>query len=320
MSTKRGNIGRACLVLGLAAALASLTACGGSSKSQTGGGDPKTDKLAQVLARGTLVEYFEPDYPPQSMNVKGATRPANTKCRANQLTSAEVTGYDNAVTKLLAAKLGVEACFVSPTWTEVTSGNWGDRWDVTYGSGSINADRMQRLYMTQPYYAVPNYYFVRVGSPAHHASDLDGKRIGSCSSCSHEAYLKGELVIPGVEITLNVKNPQSVTYETEGPGLRAAAAGRVDAFLAAEPVGNALIKEGVKLRRLPELAFTYYPSGFVDKSSGLSETAFVNKIDELIQGFEADGTLKNESLKWFGHDYVTAAAKYDLSALHQEVK
>ena len=73
----------------------------------------------------------------------------------------------------------------------------GDRWDIAYGSGSINADRMQRLYMTQPYYAVPNYYFVAADSPARHAADLDGKRVGACASCSHEAYLKGELEIPG---------------------------------------------------------------------------------------------------------------------------
>ena len=46
------------------------------------------------------------------MSVKGATRPAGTKCAANQLTAPEVTGYDNEVPKLIAKKLGVEPCFV----------------------------------------------------------------------------------------------------------------------------------------------------------------------------------------------------------------
>lgn len=148
---------RALSALALAAVVAATAACGGSDDgSSSAGGDPAKDKLAQILARGTLVEYFEPDYPPQSLNVKGAQRAANTKCTANQLTAPGVTGYDNEITKLIAKELGVEACFVSPTWTEVTSGNWGDRWDIVYGSGSINSDRMQRLYMTQPYYAVPN--------------------------------------------------------------------------------------------------------------------------------------------------------------------
>src|SRR4051812_17936420 len=258
---------RCCAVAAVVALMVIPAGCGSDStdpsKAAAKGAataDPTKDKLAQIQSRGTLVEYFEDDYPPQSMKVKGATRPAGTKCADDQLTAPEVTGYDNDVPKLIAQKLGVEACFVEPTWTEVTAGNWGDRWDIAYGSGSINEDRMQRLYMTQPYYAVPNGYFVAKDSKYRHASDLNGKRIGSCADCSHEMYLKGQLVIPSVDIKRNVKRPQLVTYETERPGLVAAAKGKIDAFLAADPVGLARIKEGAKLRELPENAFTYYPS------------------------------------------------------------
>jgi polar amino acid transport system substrate-binding protein len=282
--------------------------------------DPSTDKLAQIKARGTLVGYHEADYPPQSMQVKGAKRAADTKCAETQLTANEVTGFDNETTKLVAKALGVEACFATPSWTEVTAGNWGDRWDIAYGSGSINRDRMQRLYMTQPYYAVPNYYFVATGSPARHASDLDGKRIGACASCSHELYLKGQLDIPGIDIKRNVKNPKVVTYETEAPGLAATAKGKIDAFLAAEPVGKAQIDGGLKLRQLPEVAFTYYPSGFVDKSSGLDSRAFVAKVDEIVRTAQNDGSLQNLSQKFFGPDYIPPAAAYDIDAIGQEIK
>jgi polar amino acid transport system substrate-binding protein len=309
--------------LGLAAAVAS--GCGDDDMTRkapaaAAQADAETDKLAQVVARGTLVGYHEADYPPQSMEIEGAERPAGTKCAEIQLTANQVTGFDNEMTKLVAEALGVEACFATPSWTEVTSGNWGDRWDIAYGSGSINADRMQRLYMTQPYYAVPNYYFVAVDSPVRHAADLNGKRIGACASCSHEAYLKGELEIPGVEIRMNVDDPQLVTYETERPGLAATAKGKIDAFLAAEPVGRAQIKRGVELRRLPEPAFTYYPSGFVDKSSGLASRAFVEKVNQIVQGAQADGTLLELSRRFFGRDYITAAAAYDIDAIGQELK
>ena len=302
-----------------------ITACGsssdgGSTSTTAGLASATKDKLAQVLARGTLVGYHEADYPPQSMDVKGAARPAGTKCTPTQLTANQVTGYDSDTTKLVAKRLGVEACFATPTWTEVTAGNWGDRWDIAYGSGSINEDRMQRLYMTQPYYAVPNYYFVPTGSPARHASDLNGKKIGSCAGCSHEMYLKGQLVIPGVPVKLNVKKPQAVGYETEGPGLTATAKSKIDAFLAAEPVGQARIKEGLRLRRLPEVAFTYVPSGFVDKSSGLNSKAFVAKVNSIVQTAEKDGTLKKQSLKYVARDYIPKAAAYDINALNQTVR
>ena len=169
-----------------------LTACGGSDGSDGGASaDPSKDKLAQILARGTLVEYFEPDYPPQSMSVEGATRPAGTKCDDNQLTAAEVTGYDNEVPKLVAKELGVEACFVSADLDR------GDRpgTGVTAGTSPTaparsTTDRMERLYMTQPYYAVPNRYFVAKDSAFEKPSDLNGKKIGACAGCSHELYLE----------------------------------------------------------------------------------------------------------------------------------
>jgi polar amino acid transport system substrate-binding protein len=282
-------------------------------------GDPSTDKLAQIVARGTLILSTDPVYPPQSYAVEGATRASDTECSPDQLTADEITGYDAETGKLVADALGVEPCFVVPTWTEITGGNWGDRWDISFGSGSINEDRMQRLWMTQPYYAVPNYYFVREDSPYRRASDLDGASIGVCASCSHELYLRGELVIPGVEITPTVDDPEIVTFNTEGPGLEKVANGKIDAFLAAEPVGQALIDEGLPLRKIDEVAFTYYPSGFVDKSSGLDVAAFVERVNEIVQQAEAEGSLLALSDEFFGADYVAAAAAYDIDALGQTV-
>src|SRR5688500_3510047 len=98
------------LRVGLLAVIAgfALAACGGPSDE--GAGDPATDKLAQIQARGTLIAFFEPDYAPQSLAVEGARRPAETNCNDAQLTGAEVTGYDIEVTKLVAEALEVEPC------------------------------------------------------------------------------------------------------------------------------------------------------------------------------------------------------------------
>ena len=155
-SPRLAGVGVGALVLAVAALSA---ACGASSSSSgassSAAADPAKDKLAQILARGTLVGYAELDYPPQSIRVEGATRAGTTKCLPNQITAQEVTGFDVETTKLVAKALGVEACFTQPTWTEVTSGNWSDRFDLVYGSGAINATRMEHLWMTQPYYYVP---------------------------------------------------------------------------------------------------------------------------------------------------------------------
>jgi len=299
-----------------------VAACGGGTGTAATGapsGNPQTDKLAQILDRGTLVGYAETDYPPQSMLVEGATRPADTKCLPTQRTGAEVTGFDNETSKLVAKDLGVEACFVTPSWTEVTAGGWGDRWDIAYGSGSINRDRMKRLYMTQPYYATPNLFFVRADSPYQTADQLSGKQIGACASCSHEYYLKHELEIPGVTLEYDIEDPVVVAFETEGPGLQALADGKIDAFLAAAPIGQAQIDAGLPLRALEKPAFTFFPSGFVDKSSGLDVVAFTDRVNQIIRARQADGTLKGLSQQFFGHDYVTRAAAFDLSTIGQTI-
>lgn len=313
------------LLAGLVIACSPAGGGGGASPSDPGStvaptiGDPATDKLAQVLDRGTLVLSTDLEYPPQSFGVDGATRSTGTRCAGNQLTAAEVGGFDAETGKAAAAALGVEPCFVVPSWTEITGGNWGDRWDVSWGSGAINADRMTRLYMTQPYYSDVQLFYVHADSPYETISDLDGKEIGVCASCTHELYLRGTLEIPGVDIKPTVKDPQIVTYQAEPPGLQEVADGDIDAFLLASPVGEQAIKDGLPLRAIEEPAFRLYPTGFVDKKSGLDATAFVTRINDIIADLHADGTLTALSLEYFGEDLASAAAEFDLDSIGQEL-
>jgi ABC-type amino acid transport substrate-binding protein len=141
LSSKRFKSAVVAVVLLLASA-GSATATG-----------PSADELAQVLGRRTLILATDPAYPPQSYRVQGAKRLGNTRCAANQLTGNQMAGYDADVSKLVAEALGVEACFVVPTWSEMISGHWGDRWDIAFVSMGITYDRMQRLYSTRPYSA-----------------------------------------------------------------------------------------------------------------------------------------------------------------------
>jgi len=289
----------------------------GASASPTA--DPTRDKLSQILARGTLVLFTDPEYPPQSFSVEGAERSPGTKCAENQSTAAEIAGYDADTGKAVAEALGVEPCFVTPTWTEVTAGNWGDRWDLAYGSGAIAADRMEVLYMTQPYYATPANFFVPAGSAANEPGDLSGKAVGACTGCTMEDYLRGTLDLPGPSIEFAVEPREIVTYDTEVPGLKATAKGTIDGFLCSEPVGAEQISEGLSLRMLKTPAYVSYKTGYVDRSSGLNVAAFVDKVDEIVAGLHADGTLPALSERYFGKDYATLASEFDLGSIGQTV-
>jgi polar amino acid transport system substrate-binding protein len=285
-----------------------------------GSGDPSTDKLAQVLARGTLVLFTDPAYPPQSFEVDGAERAAQTKCADNELTAPEISGYDADTGKLVAKALGVEPCFVSPSWTEVTAGNWGDRWDLAYGSGAIEFSRMEALYMTQPYYSTPTNFFVPASSRAKAPADLSGKRIGACTGCTMDKYLRGTLELPGPKLAQLVTDPEIVTFDTEPPGLKATAKGKVDAFLCSEPVGDEAIAEGARLRKLDTPAYYSNKTGYVDKHSGLDVGPFIERINEIIAARHADGTLGRLSIEYFGRDYAAQAAKFDLATIEQTVQ
>ena len=304
------------LALAVCGAASASSASGGRARA---GGDPTVDKLAQILARGTIVLSTDPAYQPQSWQVKGAKRLAGTKCSENQMTANQMTGYDVDTGKLVAKGLGVEACFVAPTWTEITAGQWGDRWDLAYGSGAINTDRMQRLWMTTPYRSEPQRYFVQKKSPYRSPADLAHKKIGVCDSCTVEFYLRGALKIPGLPLKVDVKQPKVVVYAEEPPGLRDLDRGKIDAYLAAEAVGMEAIHQGEKLRPLPGAAFTMYLTGFLDKSSALSQAAFAAKVDQIVSKAQRSGALKALSLKYFGKDYATHAADYDVGKLHQKI-
>ena len=301
--------------------LLTLAACSGGAHSSTDAatGAPK-DKLAQVMQRGTLVLFTDPQYPPQSEAVKGAARAPHTKCAANQLTTPQITGYDAETGKAVAAAMGLEPCFVTPSWDDVIAGGWGDGWDVAWGSGAITADRMTRLYVTQPSYSTPTNIFVANSSPVHHVNQLSGMTIGACAGCTMEQYLEGTLKLPGVTLSMPFKNPKVEPFDNEIPGLRAVAKGKLDAFLCSQPVGAGEISAGLPIRMLPETLYQTYKTGYLDKSSGLSSRTLVGKINQIMGGLQADGTLKRLSMKAFGADYATQAAAFNYASLHQQVQ
>ncbi len=307
-------------------ALAIFSAACSSSPSTPAGsstsaaGDPSTDKLAEILVRGTLLLPVDPANPPASFKVKGAERPKAARCAATELTAPEVDGYDVAVSETVAAGLGVEPCFVTPTWTQLIAGNWSDRWDISFSSIGITSDRMENLYFTQPYYATPERFYVPAESATAELEDLDGARIGVCTGCFADLYLQHSLDVPGVDVTYRVDGAKIVGYNVERDGLDDVGTGTLDAFLCQETVGDQAIKEGAALRALDPPAYTAFIAGALDRSSGISAAAFYERVNETLRSLHADGTLADLSTKFFGKDYATEAAVFDIGSTGQTVR
>src|SRR4030095_10264094 len=110
------------LVLVILASLA-LTACGG-------GQSQASDLLGAIKERGYIVVSTDPNYAPQSfLNTEGS-RPSDTKCPSDALTTAEMQGFDVDVAIAIGDALGVETCFATPGWDTITAGFWANKWCV----------------------------------------------------------------------------------------------------------------------------------------------------------------------------------------------
>lgn len=295
--------------------------CGGAAAGTQAPsvGDPTADKLAQVLSRGTLVLATDPDYAPQSYRIPGAKRLSTTKCAADQMTGNQMAGYDADTSKLVARALHVEPCFIAPTWSQMISGNWGDRWDIAIASMGITRERMKGLYFTQPYSAEAERFFVRKNSPVTKVSQLSHKRLGGCVGCFAESYIQGTLDAPGQTVNFEAKHGTFVGYDLESHGLRDVARGKLDAFLCGVAVGAKAIAEGETLRPVGSNQYVAYLSGAIDRSSGLTETGFFNKVNSIINQLQARGVLKRLSLQYFHHDFASEARGFDVASLDQRV-
>ena len=122
-------------------------------------GDPSSDKLAQVSARGTLILFTDPAYPPQSFAVKGAKR-LRHQVRREPAHRQPDHGLRRRDRQARGEGARRRAVLRDAVVDRGDRGNWGDRWDLAYGSGAVALDRMDVLYMTQPYYSTPTNFFV----------------------------------------------------------------------------------------------------------------------------------------------------------------
>jgi polar amino acid transport system substrate-binding protein len=295
-----------------------LTSCLSSNKAVA---FVPEDKLAEIQARDTLVIATDVDYVPQSKLMADVLPDPDTKCESSQDTANQFTGFDADVAVEIARQLGVEACFVTPPWSQLVAGNWGDNWDVHIGSVAITDERMKVLYFSQPYYATPTVILVhQENSTFNRPEDLSGKRIGVCAGCTFEEYLQGTLQIPGEKIKYRIQDPQIVAYENEDPAIEALSLGdgvKLDAVITILPKALAAIEAGKPVRMLDEPLLFAYASVTLDRSSGRDPTRLLNEITRIIQKMHRDGVLKKMSIEYQGLDLTQEASQFDLTSIKQ---
>jgi len=290
------------LVVAILASLV-LAACGA-------GNAPQADNLLDAIKqRGYILVSTDPNYEPQSfLNTEGS-RPSDTKCPSDALTTAEMQGFDVDVAKAIGDGLGVETCFATPSWDAITAGSWVDKWDVSVGSMTITEDREKILDFSVPYYYTPAVVAVRADSGITDLAGLAGQALCAGTATTYETWLgHGDL---GSTVDVVAEAPADITVvplETDQECAQAIAAGREDfvGYVTAETVVDANIAADFPVVKLGGPVYYEKLGAAFDKSSSLPTESLRTEVDNILNAMHEDGRLSDLSAQWFGADYTKA--------------
>lgn len=293
----------------IVATLASLVlaGCGAASTPEP------TDLLASVKQRGYILVSTDPNYEPQSfLNTEG-TRPSDTKCPSDALTTAEMQGFDVDVAKAIGDGLGVETCFATPSWDVITAGNWADKWDVSVGSMTVLKGRQEVLDFSVPYYYSPAAVAVRADSGIASVDQLSGQAICAGAATTYEAWAANDYANPNAppEPSVLIKAPSDVTVvplETDQECAQAIAAGREDfiAYATSATVVDANIAAGMPVVKIETPIYYEQLAAAFDKKSSLPTDTLRAEVDKAFTAMHEDGRLSELSNQWFGMDITKA--------------
>jgi polar amino acid transport system substrate-binding protein len=278
-----------------------LSACGGGASPQA------SDLLGAIKERGYILVSTDPNYEPQSfLNTEGS-RPADTKCPSDALTTAEMQGFDVDVAIAIGDGLGVETCFATPDWDIITAGSWADKWDVSVGSMTVTTARQGALDFSVPYYYTPAMIAVRADAGLSSLADLDGQALCVGTATTYESWLNhnmDELGLPAASIYAEAPNVTVVPLSTDQECAQAIAAGREDfvGYLTSDTVVNANIAADFPVVKLGSAVFSEDLAAAFDKSSTLPTDTLRAEVDKIITAMHSDGRLTALSNEWFGED------------------
>jgi polar amino acid transport system substrate-binding protein len=287
----------------IVAVLASLVlaACGAAATPAP------TDLLEAINQRGYILVSTDPNYEPQSfLNTEGS-RPSDTKCPSDALTTTEMQGFDVDVAKAIGESLGVETCFATPAWEIITAGSWADKWDLSVGSMTINTARQNVLDFSVPYYYTPAVIAVRADSGITDLAGLEGQALCAGAATTYEQWLNHDMAglgLPESSIYAEAPNVTVVPLETDQECAQAIAAGREDfiGYVTSETVVDANMAAGFPVVKLGSPVFSEDLAAAFDRSSTLPTDTLRAEVDKLFTAMHGDGRLAELSNQWFAVD------------------
>ena len=263
----------ACLLSLVLLGTAVLTGCSSKDSNQATGATTG-DLLAQIQEKGEIVIAMEGTWAPWTYHDE----------------SDELVGYDVEVGKAIAEKLGVTATFVEGEWDGLLAGLDAGRYDIMVNGVGITPDRQEKYDFTTPYAYNRTAVIVRGDyDEISSMEDLNGKKTANTISSTYaeqaEAY---GATVTGVD-DLN----QTIELLL---------AGRIDATLNAEVV----FADYQKAHPEANIKIAAYSDDVERVAIPVRKSAdtatLLAAINQALAELDADGTLTELSVKYFGTD------------------
>ncbi len=232
------------------------------------------EELDSIKSKGTMKIAMTGAYPPFNF--------VNDK--------NEVVGFDPAIGKEIAKRMGIKAVVVTTAWDGILAGLLANKYDAIVGSMSITEKRLKVVDFVGPYYRMSRAVFVKDGSSIKSLNDLKGKKIGATLGETHEKWAREK---GGWEVK-TYKGLPELMMELDSD--------RVDAVVVDNiPVYVAIKKNGMAVRQLstPNIEGADDKAGIAVRKGNPKLVAAMQKaLDDIM----ADGTYTKIANEWIGSD------------------
>ena len=199
----------------------------------------------------------------------------------------KLVGFDVDLTNAIVEKLGVEVEFISTAWDGIFPALKANKFDCIISSASMTKEKLENFLYSQPYLSNGQYIVVKPeDNSINKPEDLKGKNVGAqintTSSKAAEKYQK----ITEFKLT---------TYDQVIQPFADLKTGRIDAIVVDAMVAKDYEAKDPKSYKVTTAKLTNEPIGIVYSKAN---TELKKKVDTIIAGLKADGTLKKISEKW----------------------
>ncbi len=231
----------------------------------------QADELDTIKANGTI-----------RIAMTGAYPPFNFVNEQN-----EVVGFDPAIGKEIAKRMGVKAEVVTTAWDGIIGGLLANKYDAIVGSMSITDKRKEVVDFVGPYYTTKRAIFTRSGSDITSVSQLGDVKIGVTLGETHEQWAREQ----GYSVK-TYKGLPELMLELENGRVDAIIGDSIAVILAAKASGRDFVQ-------IQDLVTESVGAGIaIRKGNPKLHAAMQKALDDL----QADGTYLKIAKEWVGAD------------------